>query len=421
MAFMNRLAALRRARRPVRGAIFWLLFGQLIMFTGIAAIFPIAPLYVAHRGGGAVVIALFIAGPLAANTVVQVPAGWLCDRIGRKPLLVGARVGFGLLAIGLLLDVGPLWLLTMFRVLQGICSGAYVPALRAAITDLSTSDTRAQRFAQLQAFEMVGLLVGPLLGGGVALWNDAAVFGVAGAAVFLGLLPMLKVPETLRTRAELARNEPVFRWWRERGVIVPALGLAALGTVFSMYDVVWPQYLTARQYGPFLIGLSISLFAVPILLLAQPAGRLADRVERRRLVATAMVVIAATAASYPLMRDLRVILLVGTVEAIAVVVIEPSLFAVIGDTASDRVRGRAMGVGGLFEFSGMAFGAAALGSLYGTAEVIPFWAAGGVLLAAAVTCAAALPRRAASAISRGAQLEPTRSDLLFPVREKEVV
>jgi MFS transporter, DHA1 family, multidrug resistance protein len=403
------------------GPIFWLLAGQLIMFTGIAAIFPIAPLYVAHRGGDSLVIALFIAGPLAANMLVQVPAGRLCDRIGRRPLLVGSRVGFGLFSIGLFLDVGPLWLLTIFRVAQGVCSGAYVPALRAALTDLSDPETRGQRFAQLQAAEMVGLLVGPLLGGSVALWRDSAVFGVAGLAVLLGLLPMIRVPETLRGSGGERKNEPRFRWWRERGVVVPALGLAAVGTVFAMYDVVWPQYLTARHYGPFLIGLSISVFAVPILLLAQPAGRLADHVERRWLVALGMVVVASTAASYPFMRDLTPILLVGTVEAIAVVVIEPSLFAVIGDTVSELVRGRAMGVGGLFEFSGMAFGAAALGSLYGIAEVIPFWGASAALIAAAVVCGTLLPRRQRPAAGRELRREPAPDDVVFPVREKEVV
>src|SRR5439155_1185091 len=251
-------------RRP--GPVFWLLSGQVVMFTGIAAIFPIAPLYVAAHGGGPIVIALFIAGPLLANTLVQVPAGRLCDRIGRRPLLIGARIAFGLLSIGLFIDAGPLWLLTVLRLLQGLTSGAYVPALRAALTDLSDEATRGRRFAQLQACEMVGLLVGPLLGGSVALWRLSGVFGVAGLAVLAG----------------------------------PAL-----------------------------------------------------------------LIVAATAATYPFLRELSIILMVGTIEAIAVVAIEPSLFAVIGDTAPADMRGRAMGVGGLFEAAGLTFGAAGLGSLYG--------------------------------------------------------
>jgi len=78
-------------RRRPRSPVAWLLFGQLVMFTGIAAVFPVAPLYVQHRGGGAVAIALFIAGPMIANTLVQLPAGHLADRIGRRPMLIGAR------------------------------------------------------------------------------------------------------------------------------------------------------------------------------------------------------------------------------------------------------------------------------------------------------------------------------------------
>jgi DHA1 family multidrug resistance protein-like MFS transporter len=416
MGAMTEVTTLARAPRQRFGAVFWLLSGQVVMFTGVAAIFPIAPLYVAAHGGGSVVIAMFIAGPLLANTVVQVPAGRLCDRIGRRPLLIGARVVFAVFSIGLFIDAGPLWLLTILRLLQGASSGAYVPALRAALTDLSDETTRGRRFAQLQACEMVGLLVGPLLGGSVALWRLSGVFGVAGLAVLAGVIPMIRVPETAPRRAQSAPAEPRFAWWRLRGVIVPSLALAALGTLFAMYDVVWPQYLSARGYGPFVIGLSISVFAVPILLLAQPAGRLADRVDRRRLVSPALLAVAATAATYPFLRELAIILTVGSVEAIAVVFIEPSLFAVIGDTAPASVRGRAMGVGGLFEASGLTFGAAGLGSLYGAGEGIPFWGGSAVLAAAAVLCIAALPSRA-----RGVAPAAELASEMSTVREKEVV
>jgi hypothetical protein len=42
----------------------------------------------------------------------------------------------------------------------------------------------------------------------------------------------------------------------------------------------------------------------------------------------------------------------------------------------------------------MAFGALVLGALYGVGEGISFWGAAGVLVAAAVLCAFALPPRA---------------------------
>src|SRR5438270_8803893 len=218
-------ARARALRRP--GPVFWLLSGQLIMFVGVAALFPIAPLYVARRGGGSLAIALFVAGPLIANTLVQVPAGRLADRLGRRPMLIGSRLLYGLFALLLFADWGPLWLLAVLRTLQGVCAGAYVPALLAALTDLSEPGARGARFAQMQACEMVGLLLGPLLGGAAALWHDSAAFGVCGVAVLLGVIPMTRVSET-RVRAPAAARSTPFRWWREPGIVVPALGLLAV-------------------------------------------------------------------------------------------------------------------------------------------------------------------------------------------------
>ena len=379
-------------RRPRTSPVFWLLSGQLIMFTGVAAMFPIAPLYVRRHGGSSLDIALFIAGPLIANMLVQVPAGRLTDRIGRRPMLLGSRAIFALLAFVLFADVGPLWLLAVLRTIQGAVSGAYVPALRAALVDLSTPQQRGQRFAQLQACEMVGLLVGPLLGGAVALWRDSAVFGVTGAAVLVGLVAMRRIPETRVTRPA-GEREVRLRWWRAPGILVPCLALLAIGTVFAMYDVVWPLYLAARGNGPFVIGLTISLFAVPLLVLAAPAGKVSDRFNRRRLMLGSYLVAGICAAAYPALRSLLPIIAVGTLEACAVVLIEPTLFAVIGDSSSPSQRGRAMGIGGLFQFSGMSFGALVLGALYGVNEGISFWGGAGILLMAALMCAVALPAR----------------------------
>jgi MFS family permease len=159
--------------------------------------------------------------------------------------------------------------------------------------------------------------------------------------------------------------------------------------------VVWPLYLTARGYSPLVIGLSISWFAVPILLLARPGGRLADRSNRRLLMAASFVVAGGCASLYPALRSLVPIFALGTIEACAVVLIEPTLFAVIGDSSAADERGRAMGYGGLFQFGGSAIGAAVLGTLYGVGEGISFWGAGGVLFAAALLCALALPARPA--------------------------
>lgn len=369
-----------------------LLLAQLIMFSGIAAIFPIAPLYVKQHGGDSLAIALFIAGPMVANTLAQVPAGHLVDRIGRKPVLIGSRLLYAALSLGLFVNLGPLWFLALLRIGQGFAGGGYVPALRAALADTTPPDQRAQRYSQLQAIEMAGLLVGPAVGGALALWSYSAIFLCAGLASLVGVTALFRLPETRSALHEQEEPAPV-GWWRSRAVIIPCLALAACGALFSMYDVVWPQYLSARHYGPFVIGLSISVFAVPVLLLATRAGKFSDRSNRRLLIAGSLVIVASTAFIYPFLRWLPIILLVGTVEAVGFTLLEPSLFAVISETTAAEVRGRAMGLGGFFEFGGSSFGAGVLGALYGVSERIPFWGAALGCVAAAAMSFMFLPRR----------------------------
>jgi DHA1 family multidrug resistance protein-like MFS transporter len=372
-----------------------LLLGQLVMFTGIAALFPVVPLYVASHGGTSLDIALFIAGPMIANTLVQVPAGQVVDRIGRKPVLIGSRLVYAVFAAGLFIDRGPLWLLGLFRIGQGMSGGAYVPALRAALADVTPVEQRGRRYSQLQACEMVGLLAGPAIGGAIALWRYSGIFAASGIAVLLGVTTLFRLPETRGPRTQPA-DSGGRRWWLRGSLLVPGMALAAVGAMFSMYDVVWPQYLNTRGYNSLVIGLSISLFAVPILLLAGQGGKLSDRSNKRLLVPAALTGVACCAATYPLLRSLPAILGVGSVEALAFLVLEPTLFSVISQTADPAVRGRAMGVGGFLQFGGSAVGAGVLGALYGVAEPIPFLVGAAACLAAAGLCAVALPRRASA-------------------------
>jgi DHA1 family multidrug resistance protein-like MFS transporter len=268
---------------------------------------------------------------------------------------------------------------------------------------------------------MVGLLLGPAIGGAVALWEYSGIFAASGVAVLIGIGAIIRMPETRGTDmpacvpAPAASPAPAIpltvtapvtptgtrapgtpppshRWWLRPALLVPGVALAAAGTMFSMYDVVWPQYLSARGYDSLVIGLSISLFALPILLLASQGGRLSDRADRRLLVPAALCVVAGCASTYPWLRNIFPILAVGAVEALAVMVVEPSLFAVISESTTASLRGRAMGVGGLFEAAGGAFGAGVLGALYGIAQPLPFLGGATVCVLAAAVCARALPR-----------------------------
>jgi len=407
------MSALRR-RRGTPAPVLWLLLSELTLSTGVCAMFPFVPLYVRNHGGGSVAIAAFVAGPMITNALVQLPAGRVVDRVGRRPMLLGALSGFAVLSALLAVDRGPLWLLAAFRAGQGIFGGAYGPAMRASIADLSRPEERSERFGQMQSAFMLGLLVGPAIGGALATIQGRLIFICAAvAAAGAGVVVASTVPETRHLAhaaaaaaaggAHAAARLAGVGWWRVRGVLVPLVGLGAMGLVMSMYDVVWPLYMTSRGQGTLVIGFSVTMFAVPFLLFSRSGGRLADRGNRQVMLAVNFAVAAATAVSYPLLHSLWVILAVGMVEATAWVTTEPILYAVITEAAPVDARGRAMAAGGMSEFAAGALGALVLGSLYGAGQGIPFWAGAGVLVLGGALCALLVPARRRSAVGDHAE------------------
>ena len=265
---------------------FWLLIGQLIMFTGVAAVFPIAPLYVAHRGGNSIAVAIFIAGPLVSNTLVQVPAGRLCDRWGRKPFLIGPRLVYAFLSLFLFFNIGTLPVLTAIRILMGACAGAYVPALagRAHRPQRSRRSERSVSRSSRRT-RWSGLLVGPLVGG--ACSAVARLGGVRGHRARDVHRPRSDASGARDARpADHARLSPRSASAGGGFAASSCRSLRCSRSAPSGRCTTWSGRSTSRRAvrSPLIIGLSVSLFALPILVLARAGGRLADRADRRKLV-----------------------------------------------------------------------------------------------------------------------------------------
>ena len=185
---MARIDVLARSGKRRADPAFWLLIGQLIMFTGRRrrvsdrTAVRRSPRRQLGCGGD---LHRRSAGRQHARPGARRTASAIAGAASRS--WSAPRLVYAFLSLFLFFNIGTLPVLTAIRILMGACAGAYVPALRAALTDLSAPEQRAQRFSQLQAYEMVGLLVGPLIGGAAALWRDSAVFGITGLSMFIGL------------------------------------------------------------------------------------------------------------------------------------------------------------------------------------------------------------------------------------------
>jgi MFS family permease len=319
----------------------------------------------------------------------------LAAQVGSGRLLDGRRAR-GLLLASILVAAGALvWFahgadlaqLVAARALEGAGFGIVVPAsLREAALGVA-GDRRGRRLGLLSSAMMAGITVGPLLGsllaavGGVALPFET----IAGllVAVFVAFLfnPRVEIPA-----AESASGPAPRRPLRRRPVLAVLLLGVASQLPSGLYDSLWSRLLTDRGASGLFIGLSLSLFGVPFVLLAPFGGRLAERRGPLLAAAVALVVSDGFMASYGFVPSPVVIAVLGVAEACAQAVAVPGGYA-----AAARAFPEDRAATGQGWFSGAGTAAAGFAAVLGAPAYGAFgsgavFAGGAVISALVVLC-----------------------------------
>ena len=193
----------------------WLIFGLcflIVLLDGFdtAAIGFIAPSLINEWGVSKPALAPVLSAALFGLAAGALSAGPLADRLGRKRVLVGSVLVFGVACLGSAF-AGDLTQLTVLRFLTGIGLGAAMPN---AVT-LMSEYCPNQRRAMLTNAMFSGFPLGAAFGGFLASWMIPQ-FGWRSVLVLGGVTPLLLVvvmvlllPESVRYM--VAKGQPVER------------------------------------------------------------------------------------------------------------------------------------------------------------------------------------------------------------------
>lgn len=354
-----------------RGA--WtLLLGNTLVMIGVGFFLPILPLFVGSRSGSALLVGAVFASGLLAGAVAQYPAGALADRIGRRPVMVWSMGLYSLVFLLYLVPM-PAWGLVGVRFLQAFLGGAYGVAATAMVADLSDAAERGRAFGMLRSSDMAGLVMGPAVGGLVASFRLDAVFAV-GACVCVAATALLTLLPRIEARAH-AGPEPPRRLLAILRSLLPFVILgSAMGYSIGTYDTTWSLYLTRQGATPAVVGLSFTLFALPMVLLGTAGGAWADRFGRWRAATFTALVYGAFGAVYALVANVPALIVLSVVEGALIVAGNPALTALVSRSAAAGEQGRAQGAFRMGITTSQVLGALLGGALFSVAPAFAFLA-----------------------------------------------
>jgi len=362
------------------------MMGQtFINMLGVGIIGPVLPLYARSFGVSATLVGLLVSSFGLARLPINVPAGSLTERIGRRPLLI-----FGPLLIassamlnGVATSFGQL---VAFRLLQGIGSAFQVTASMVVVADISAPRDRGRTMSSYQGALLLGTSVGPIIGGllGEQFGYRAPFFVYGGLALCAAAWAFFVVPETRNLSAPAkesstagaglhgAADDPhpgargaALRLLRNRNYLLVCLvSMVIFFTRSGSQNTILPLLGSERLgIGPEKLGYAFTSIAVINLLTISVSGILCDRLGRKMAIVPSCILCGAAIVSYTLGRNYGHFILSSLLLGLGTGVGGPAPAAYVSDLDLPGGRGLMMGVFRTVSDIGLVLGPIVLGAI----------------------------------------------------------
>ena len=275
---------------------------QFIMSVSLGATSPILPLYLGRFGLVSPAAVDFWSGILSSvnflvAAIVSPIWGSVADRYGRKVMVL--RSSFAICLFSLLMGLaGELWQLVVLRALMGAFSG-FSAASVALVATRAPDRKLGYALGWLSTGQLVGGLVGPVVGGGlsdvtgnlrVVFFATAILAAGAGLTAMLGVRDDVAAPRDRKRPSLGASLEVLFRTPGLMPLFFVLL-MAQFG-VRSVQPVVTPfvQELTGVVPGlATLAGLAFSITGVADVIFSPWLGRRSDVIGYRKVLLISLV------------------------------------------------------------------------------------------------------------------------------------
>jgi MFS family permease len=344
---------------------FWLLAaGTLVYLIGVEMAYPFETIYLNGTLGISMTrLGLILGIALFATLPVQVVGGALCDKVGRRPVLIVAILGSMTLYIGLGLtrNLGLVIALIAFESAFGWAQ--YITASNAMIADLTPLSRRAEAFSVSRVALNLGVTIGPLIAAPLIIIDPSFRLTFLGAGAVCGVFLVMVIflfKETRPAAAHSVSIAAVFGGYgavlRDRRMIVfclvALLPLYGFGQIWVTMPIMLGDLygVSAQQWG-----LAMVAYGAATAVLQYPVVRIVGRLDHMFLMALASLCFGiglGGSALSPWPWTLAWVALVS----LGIVLFIPFSSTIVSHLAPAELRGRYMGFWTLVYMGGYALG-----------------------------------------------------------------
>ncbi|MFD0696031.1 MDR family MFS transporter [Paenibacillus sp. GCM10027628] len=314
---------------------------------------PYLVYYLYDKLDGSIVLSMLLVGlqPLV-GIFVNLYAGGLSDRYGRKPMILAALV-IQAVAIGGYMFAGNVWEFAAISIVNGIGHAMFMPAANAQISDVVPLEKRAEVFALLHTALNMGSAFGPLIGLLLFTWNPTVIFLLCSVALiaYAGLV-VWKVPETVpvKNASEQAesRIKPKVRWLDHKPLLwITLLGLPVT-LLYAQVESTFPLHLQNHFENYKSVFATIVTFNGCVVAVLQLwVAKRTEQVSAFLVIAVSYLLFAIVALGYGFVPMLAILLIVEFLFTVGEMLYGPHMQKVISVIAPMEQRGWYFSVYGL--------------------------------------------------------------------------
>lgn len=336
---------------------------------GYGMILALLPVYLADYLGISIkYIGIIIAMFSLSELIAKAPGGWLADRVGRKPILLGG-IGLITLSFFLITIVRSPGLFILVVMLSGAGMAVIWPMTVAVIADSVVKNQRATSMGILGMVCLGGKGIGPALGSlTISLtkiyespfYLNTALAALSFAIVWFAVQDtfQLKLSEKVFLVAgegwinelwKVIRNSPLLLILN--GILfAQALGMGTLVPIISLYANkvlgISIQRIGTLLLGPVVIMASLTFFT----------GRLADKIGRSIPIKLGMLLLSVSLGLFPLSHQWTFLLGVGIIYGLGYALLMPAWTALVTEQVPEKHRGVVLGSIGTMQGLGFTLG-----------------------------------------------------------------